>query len=76
MKTVAEIQTVMDMGTLNAAEIMKLKDYGLKPGCDASFMVFEGSDFYDSFVNIRQPKLVFRSGRLVARNTVQSTIVH
>lgn len=76
MKTVDDIQTVMDMGTLKPAKLMKLKNYGLRPGCDASFMVFQGTDFYDVFVNNRAPKLVFHSGRLTVTNTSESRIVH
>jgi len=75
MKTVEDIQTVMDMGTLHPAKLLRLERYGLSPGCDASLIVFDGTDFYDIFVNNKVPKLVFFSGRLVAANQRESTLM-
>ena len=74
-KTAKEIQTVMDMGTINPAKIMKLENYGLRPGGDASFVVYDGTDFYDVFVNNKVRKQVYSKGKLVAVNWAGRMIV-
>lgn len=68
MKTAKEIETIMDMSTIIPAKIMKLHDYGLKAGGDASLIVFDGNDFYDIFVNNKIRKQVYSKGKLVAIN--------
>ena len=49
--------------------------YGLEAGCNASFMVFDSTDFYDVFVNNRIRKLVFSLGRLVVVNYAESRVI-
>jgi cytosine/adenosine deaminase-related metal-dependent hydrolase len=75
MKTVNDIQTVMDMGTLNPAKIMKINDYGLNVGCNANLNVFDGTDFYDIFVNNKIRKQVYSFGNLVAVSWCEQMIV-
>lgn len=66
MKTAKEIETIMDMGTILPAKIMKLENYGLQPGCEASFIVYDGIDFYDIFVNNNNKRQVYSKGKLVS----------
>lgn len=75
MKTASDIQTVMNMGTIFPAKIMKLKNYGIHAGGDASFVVYDGNDFYDIFVNNRIRKQVYSKGKLVAINWHEQILI-
>jgi cytosine deaminase len=66
MTSRAGIQACFDAVTVNAAKVMHLQDYGLAPGCEASFVLLQASDVVDA-IRLRANRLkVFKRGKLVA----------
>lgn len=60
------IQACFDAVTVNAAKVMHLEDYGLAPGCDASFVLLQARDGIEA-IRLRANRLkVWRKGKLLA----------
>ncbi len=58
-----------DAVTTNAAKVMHLQGYGLRVGCDASFVLLQARDPIEA-IRLRATRLkVFRKGRLVAETS-------
>jgi cytosine deaminase len=65
----AELNTVIDMVTTNAARAMRLEDYGLSAGAWADLVVFEAHSVPEALRLQAERLYVFRRGRIVARTT-------
>jgi cytosine deaminase len=66
MTSQAGIRSCFDAVTVNAARVMQLADYGLAPGCDASFVLLQARDPVEA-IRLRATRLrVYRRGRLLA----------
>jgi cytosine deaminase len=66
MTSQAGIHAAFDAVTASAARVMGLKDYGLAPGCDASFVLLQARDVVEA-IRLRPARLqVWRRGRRVA----------
>jgi cytosine deaminase len=66
MTSQAGIQACFDAVTTGAAKVMGLPDYGLAPGCDASFVLLQARDVVEA-IRLRPARLqVWRRGRRVA----------
>ncbi len=72
MVTKSELERVFAMGTVNPAKAMCLRDYGLKKGCQADFVVFDKATVADALVSQATRNAVVKNGRVVAR-TVKTT---
>ena len=60
------IRDCFDAVTTNAAKVMHLESYGLKVGCDASFMLLQARDTIEA-IRLRANRLkVWKKGKLVA----------
>jgi cytosine deaminase len=60
------IRACYDAVTTNAARVMHLRDYGIAPGCDASFVLLQAKDVVEA-IRVRANRLkVWRKGRLLA----------
>jgi cytosine/creatinine deaminase len=66
-----ELDTALDMVTTNAARVMAIDRYGVAEGMRADLVVVEGEDSATILRNRAPRRYVFKSGRMVARTTVQ-----
>ncbi len=63
-----EVDKVFEMMTVNAARLLRLKDYGIAPGCRADIVVLDAREPGDA-IRFRPDRLhVLRRGRLIAQN--------
>ena len=69
-----EIETVYDMVTTTAAEILKLKDYGLAVGKKANLVVVNAKDARDAIRLTPERLFVIREGKIVAKTAVQTEL--
>ena len=69
-----EIETVYDMVTTTAAEILKLKDYGLDVGKKANLIVVNAKDARDTIRLTPERLFVIREGKIVAKTTVETEL--
>ena len=69
-----EIETVYDMVTTTAAEILKLKDYGLAVGKKANLVVVNAKDARDAIRLTPERLYVIREGKIVAKTAVQTDL--
>ncbi|TFZ08138.1 amidohydrolase family protein [Ramlibacter humi] len=73
MTSQAGIRACFDAVTANAARVMHLDDYGLEPGCDASFVLLQARDPVEA-IRLRATRLkVWRKGKLLAESAPQSS---
>ena len=60
------IRACFDAVTVNAAKVMHLDNYGIAPGCDASFVLLQARDPIKA-IRLRANRLkVWRKGELLA----------
>ncbi|MDP3230770.1 MAG: amidohydrolase family protein [Acidovorax sp.] len=60
------IRACFDAVTVNAAKVMHLDNYGIAPGCDASFVLLQARDVVEA-IRLRANRLkVWRKGMLLA----------
>ena len=57
-----------------ALEILRLKDYGLKVGCNADIVITACRDARDAIRLTPERRYVIKRGRVVASTTVQSKL--
>jgi cytosine deaminase len=67
MTSQSGIRACFDAVTVNAAKVMHLQDYGIAPGCDASFVLLQAGDSIEA-IRLRANRLkVWRKGKLLAQ---------
>jgi cytosine deaminase len=72
----AGMRACFDAVTAHAAEVMHLPDYGLQPGCDASFVLLQARDVVDA-IRLKANRLaVYRRGKLVAETAEVRPVLH
>ncbi len=60
------IRQCFDAVTVNAAKVMHLENYGIAPGCDASFVLLQARDVVEA-IRLRANRLkVWKKGKLLA----------
>jgi cytosine deaminase len=62
-----ELQTLIDMITVNSARALGLEEYGLEPGCRADLVVFDTPSEMDAIRLVAPRRAVIRGGEIVAR---------
>src|SRR5712691_4486152 len=67
MSGYSELQTLIDMITVNGARALGQTDYGLEPGCRADLVIFEAPSEMDAIRLIAPRRAVIRAGEIVAR---------
>jgi cytosine deaminase len=67
----AELETVFDMITVNAAQAMRLEGYRIEPGSRADLVLIDAPTVHEALRLIPPRRLVFNGGRLVAESRVQ-----
>ncbi|MBO0839088.1 MAG: amidohydrolase family protein, partial [Actinobacteria bacterium] len=72
----AELRSLIDMITINPAEALGVRDYGLFTGAPADLVVFDAPSVADALRLVAPRTLVLREGKVVARATpAQHTVV-
>lgn len=74
MDSIEQLETLLRMCTYNAARILNIQNYGLEVGCQASFVVLDACSPSAAIANQAEKLLVFKEGRLVARNSQTSEL--
>ena len=70
-----ELETCLDMVTVNGARAARLPDYGLAPGCYADVVLLDAPSAAEALRLQPAGRQVFRRGREVARTTVESRLL-
>jgi cytosine deaminase len=74
MGSVPALRRLIYMATYGAARVLKLRDYGLQPGCRASLVVLDASDLGDAIARLAPRRYVFAGGLLVAETVMHATL--
>jgi cytosine deaminase len=69
-----QLETVLDMVTVNAARAMRLEGYGTEPGDRADLVLVEAPTVREALRLIPPRRLVFCGGRLVAESRLESVL--
>ncbi len=72
MVTKSELEQVFAMGTENPAKSMGLKNYGVKVGCVADFVVFDANTVAEAMVSQAVRRYVVKQGKVVAQTIKQT----
>ena len=70
----ADMQTLFDMATVNAARALGLKAYGLAVGCEASFSILDAETVVEALRFAAPRPYVFKRGRLIVKHAVERTL--
>lgn len=68
MDTVDELNTILRMSTYNAAQALRLPNYGLEPGCAADFVLLDALTPAAAIVGQVEKAWVVKNGRVMAAN--------
>ena len=74
LDTVDELESLLKMSTFNAARVMGLKNYGLRPGCRADFVLLDANSPSGAIANQAEKLYVFKSGQLIAQSCRSTTL--
>jgi cytosine/creatinine deaminase len=74
LDTVDELNTLLQMSTMNAAKALRLKGYGLEQSCAADFVVLDAPSPSAAIVDQAENPFVFKAGRLMATSCLISEI--
>ena len=72
--TPKEIEILYDMPTVNAAKVLRLKNYGIKIGNPASFNIIDAPTVQEAFRTQADRLYVVREGRIIARTSTNSRL--
>jgi cytosine/creatinine deaminase len=72
MRQPAEIQTVMDMVTVNGAKALRVPDFRVAVGAVADLVVLDAHDARGAFATRHPRRWVIRKGRLIAETRVET----
>jgi cytosine deaminase len=70
-----QLETVLDMVTVNAARAMRLEGYGTEPGDRADLVLVDAPTVHEALRLIPPRRLVFYGGQLVAESRLE-TVLH
>lgn len=70
----SELETVLDMVTVNAARAMRLERYGTEPGNRADLVLVDAPTVPETLRLIPPRRLVFYGGRLLAETRTESVL--
>ena len=69
-----QLDTVLDMVTVNAARAMRLEGYGTAPGDRADLVLLDAPTVHEALRLIPPRRLVFYGGKLVAESRLESVM--
>jgi len=61
-----EINQVFDMPTHNAARVMRLKNYGTEPGCQADLVILDAANPAEAITKQADKNIVIKRGNIIA----------
>ena len=70
-----ELEKVYDMITFGAAQVMGLKEYGIKVGNPANFVILHAPDTRTALRRIAECQYVVRNGKVVAETAVSHRLL-
>jgi cytosine deaminase len=70
-----ELESVMDMVTVNSARAARIADYGIAPGMPADLVVVGAPTVHEALRTQPPRRHVFKDGREVARSTLTQTLL-
>jgi cytosine deaminase len=76
MTGASEIEAAFDFITYNAARALRLKDYGLDPGCRADLNVLAAPSVREVLRLQQPPRWVVRQGKVLAHNQLQRKLIN
>lgn len=71
MMAPSEMNTLIEMASINAAKIMRIRDHRLSKGGNANLVVLDAPSLHEALRNQVEPRYVVSHGRLVAETKVQ-----
>jgi len=74
MATAEDFRTTLKLCTVNAADIMKLPEYGLQKGRFADIVILNAPSAEEALANQAMATHVFKRGRLVATNEIKRSL--
>ncbi|HEX6989046.1 MAG TPA: amidohydrolase family protein [Bacillota bacterium] len=63
-----DLERLYDMITVEAARVLGIKDYGLRPGGPADLVVLDGCSIHEALTRHAPPRYVVAGGRVVCEN--------
>jgi cytosine deaminase len=63
-----ELELTLDLITHSSARAVKAPNYGLEPGCNASFVLVDGETHVEAIIERPPRRLVVSNGLIVARD--------
>jgi cytosine deaminase len=69
-----EIETLFDMPTVNAARVLRLKDYGIEVGKMADLNVIDAPTVQEAFRTQADRRYVIRQGRMIAETRTRTEL--
>ncbi len=69
-----EIEILFDMPTINAAQVLRLKNYGIKVGNPASLNIIDARNVQEAFRTQADRLYVIRKGKVIARTKTISEL--
>lgn len=69
-----EIEKVYDMVTIDAAKILKIKNYGIEEGNDANLVIINASDVRDAIRLNPERLFVIREGKIIAQSKIETKL--
>jgi cytosine deaminase len=70
----SQLETVLDMVTVNAARAMRLPGYGTDPGDRADLVLVDAATVHEALRLIPPRRLVFYGGRLLAESRLEAVL--
>jgi cytosine deaminase len=67
MGTTSELNTIFDMGTYNPAKALKIKKYGIAPGCKADLIIFEACSPSEAIISQAIKAYVIKNGKVLVQ---------
>lgn len=70
-----ELDLLYRMPTYSSASLLRLSNYGLRPGCRADVNILNASNLREAFRTQTQPTYVIKKGRVIAENQTQTKLL-
>jgi cytosine deaminase len=70
-----EINQVFDMPTHNAARVMRLKNYGTEPGCQADLVILDAANPAEAITKQADKNIVIKRGNIIAEMETRRKIL-
>ena len=69
-----EIEILFDMPTVNAAQLLRLDDYGIQVGNTADLNIIDAPTVQEAFRTQADRRYVIRGGKIIAETETKTTL--